>query len=46
MQRTDRRLKIRREAYASMILALDHLERAWEAPETLPATMEISRWAW
>jgi hypothetical protein len=28
---------LRREAYAAFILALDHLERTWNAPETLEA---------
>lgn len=33
--RRDARASQRREAYAAFILALDHLERAWSAPETL-----------
>lgn len=33
--RRDALASVRREAYAMFILALDHLERAWTAPETL-----------
>ena len=33
--RRDALASVRREAYATFILALDHLERAWTAPETL-----------
>lgn len=35
--RQDARLARRRDAYATFILALDHLERTWNAPETLEA---------
>lgn len=30
-----RRIEVRRDAYAGLIGALDHLERLWESPETL-----------
>ena len=33
--RRDARAVRRREAYAALILTLDHLERSWTAPETL-----------
>jgi hypothetical protein len=34
-QSNARRIEVRRDAYAGLIGALDHLQRAWEAPETL-----------
>jgi len=42
-QRDARRAEVRREAYGALILALDHLQRVWEAPETMPTTMDDQR---
>lgn len=41
--RRDAQATRRREAYAALILALDHLERAWKAPETLEDEYESKK---